>query len=85
LPHKNAKIYQNRLNEVLDILGTGLRDAYQIAGKMTWEITAKSWELFPPAQKVFAVGEAVTHLEYLRHIGKVRRIGTNGKMFFELN
>jgi glyoxylase-like metal-dependent hydrolase (beta-lactamase superfamily II) len=77
--------HQNRLNEVLDILGTGLRDAYQIAGKMTWDITAKSWELFPPAQKVFAVGEAVTHLEYLRHIGKVRRIGTNGKMFFELN
>ena len=77
--------HQNRLNEVLDILGTGLRGAYNIAGKMTWDITAKSWELFPPAQKVFAVGEAVTHLEYLRHIGKVRRIETNGKIFFELN
>lgn len=77
--------HQNRLNEVLDILGTGLRDAYQIAGKMTWDITAKSWELFPPAQKVFAVGEAVTHLEYFRHIGRVRKIEENGKIFFELN
>lgn len=77
--------HQNRLNEVLDILGTGVRDAYQIAGKMTWDITAKSWELFPPAQKVFAVGEAVTHLEYLRHIGRVRKIEENGKIFFELN
>lgn len=77
--------HQNRLNEVLDILGTGLRDAYQIAGKMTWDITCKSWEQFPPAQKVFAVGEAVTHLEYFRHIGKVKKIEQNGKILFELN
>lgn len=77
--------HQNRLNEVLDILETGLRDAYQIAGKMTWDITCKSWEQFPPAQKVFAVGEAVTHLEYLRHIGKVRKTENKGKAFYELN
>lgn len=77
--------HQDRLNEVLEILGTGLRDAYQVAGKMTWDITAKSWELFPLAQKVFAVGEAVTHLEYLQHIGRVKRIETNGKIFYGLN
>ncbi|MFX4261862.1 MBL fold metallo-hydrolase [Pelotomaculum propionicicum] len=76
--------HQNRINEVLDILGAGLRDAYRIAGQMTWDISAKSWELFPPAQKVFAVGEAVTHLEYLQHIGKVRKNENNGKVSFEL-
>jgi len=76
--------HQNRLNEVLDILGTGLRDAYQIAGKMTWDITAKSWEQFPPAQKVFAVGEAVSHLVYLWKINKVRKVDKEGKVLFEL-
>lgn len=77
--------HQDRLNEVMEILGTGLRQAYQVAGKMTWDIDAKSWELFPLAQKVFAVGEAVTHLEYLHHTGRVKRTEDNGKIFFELN
>ncbi len=76
--------HEHRLNEVLDILGTGLRDAYQIAGKMTWDITCKNWGHFPPAQKVFAVGEAVTHLEYFRHIGKVRKVENQGRAFYEL-
>jgi len=76
--------HENRLNEVLDILGTGLKEAYQIAGKMTWDISCKSWDQFPLAQKCFAIGEAVSHLEYLRNLNKVRKINVQGKVLFEL-
>jgi hypothetical protein len=40
---------------------------------MTWKISAKSWAEFPPGQKWFAIGEALSHLNYLRLRGKIRR------------
>ncbi len=46
---------------------------YEIAGRMTWKITAKTWAQFPVIQKFFAVGEALSHLDYLIHQGKVER------------
>ncbi len=77
--------HRERLDEVLKILEAGRRNAFQVAGKMSWDISVSSWDLFPLAQKVFAVGEAVTHLEYLRHTGRIKRTETNGKVFYELN
>lgn len=47
--------------------------AYDIAGRMTWRIRAKNWDEFPPGQKWFAVGEALTHLDYLTKNGRIRR------------
>lgn len=76
--------HENRLNEVLDILSTGQKDAYQTASKMTWDIAITSWEQFPLAQKWFAAGEAISHLEYLWHIDKVRKVENEGKVLFEL-
>lgn len=52
---------------------------YDIAGRMTWSIRAKNWEEFPLIQKWFAVGEALSHLEYLMSLGKVKRIKQQGK------
>ena len=45
---------------------------YEVAGRMTWSIRAKSWEDFPDAQKIFAVGECQSHLDYLRLRGRIR-------------
>ena len=45
---------------------------YEVAGRMTWSIRAKSWEDFPDAQKIFAVGECMSHLDYLRLRGRIR-------------
>lgn len=47
--------------------------AYEIAGRMKWRIKAKNWDEFPPGQKWFAVGEALTHLDYLVKNGRVNR------------
>ena len=47
--------------------------AYQIAGRMSWSIRSRSWEDFPLTQKYFAVGEALSHLDYLECRGRVAR------------
>ncbi|MDF2838397.1 MAG: hypothetical protein K0S60_100 [Evtepia sp.] len=46
---------------------------YEIAGRMTWAIKAKNWQGFPVIQKWFAVGEALSHLDYLISLGKLER------------
>lgn len=48
-------------------------NGYELAGKMRWKIRATNWADFPPAQKWFAYGEALAHLDYLVNHGRVRR------------
>jgi len=47
--------------------------AYEIAGMMQWRINAVSWEDFPAPQKIFAVGECLSHLNHLELRGIIRR------------
>jgi glyoxylase-like metal-dependent hydrolase (beta-lactamase superfamily II) len=51
---------------------------YEIASKMRWRISCNDWNAFPPAQKFFAVGEARSHLQYLRIRGRIRVTEDNG-------
>jgi len=75
--------HQTRLKEVISILGKGKQNVFQVASQMTWDIDYKSWDLFPPAQKWFAFGEAMAHLKYLEEEGKVeRQIEGQGLVFF---
>jgi glyoxylase-like metal-dependent hydrolase (beta-lactamase superfamily II) len=67
--------HRHRADEVLDVLGTESRTAYEVAARMTWDIDCESWELFPVAQKWFATGEALAHLRYLEGEGRIRRTG----------
>jgi glyoxylase-like metal-dependent hydrolase (beta-lactamase superfamily II) len=63
--------HRARLREVISILSKGGQNAFKIASQMTWDIGFKSWDLFPPAQKLFAFGEAMAHLKYLEEAGDV--------------
>jgi glyoxylase-like metal-dependent hydrolase (beta-lactamase superfamily II) len=75
--------HQERLEEVVSILAKGNQNAFQIASQMTWDIGYKAWDLFPPAQKLFAFGEALAHLKYLEEEGQVgRKIEGDGLIFF---
>jgi glyoxylase-like metal-dependent hydrolase (beta-lactamase superfamily II) len=75
--------HQTRLEEVISILGKGRQNAFQVASQMTWDIGFKSWGLFPPAQKLFAFGEAMAHLRYLEEEGQVAwGMEEQGIMFF---
>ncbi len=63
--------HQTRLREVISILRKGGQNAFKIASQMTWDIGYRSWDSFPPAQKLFAFGEALAHLKYLEEAGEV--------------
>lgn len=65
--------HETRLAEVEAIVsGDPGRTAYEIASQMTWRIRAKNWAEFPKAQKFFAVGECLAHLDHLCAQGRIR-------------
>ena len=74
--------HRDRVAETLSIVKKypGMT-AYDITGRMTWDIRAKSWEDFPLNQKWFAVGEALAHLELLIREGTVKQILREDGMF----
>ena len=63
------------------VLTPGLT-AYQIAGRMRWSIRCRNWADFPLAQKFFAVGEALAHLDHLEAQGRVFRQEIHGKRVY---
>lgn len=59
--------HERRLAQFLSIVvGTPGLTAYEIASRLTWKIRSDNWETFPAIQKRFAVGECLSHLDYLR-------------------
>jgi len=76
--------HRTRLNEVLVALGDGEKNAFEIAPQIKWDITAKTWEEFPPPQKWFAFGETMAHIKYLEARGKVRHESQDGKIKYML-
>ncbi len=72
--------HKHRLDETEDIIrNVPNLSAYEIAGRMKWRIRAKNWEEFPPGQKWFAMGEALSHLDYLLNQGRiVRNVASDG-------
>jgi hypothetical protein len=63
---------------VVIALGDGEQNILQIAPRITWDITARTWEEFPPQQKWFAFGEAMAHVRHLEARGIVRSRSKNG-------
>lgn len=54
----------------------------QTASKMVWDIQIKSWEDFPPSQKLFATGEALSHLTHLVFQKVVTKKMYNGVVYY---
>jgi glyoxylase-like metal-dependent hydrolase (beta-lactamase superfamily II) len=76
--------HRARLNEVLAALGDGEKNILEIAPRISWDITAKTWEEFPAQQKWFAFGETMAHVKYLEGQGKVRSNNQNGTIAYSL-
>lgn len=63
-----------RLQEAYDIIQEEPNlNAYEIAARMKWSMRGKSWEEFPLTQRWFAVGETISHLDYLLLRGFIKR------------
>ncbi|MCL1990865.1 MAG: MBL fold metallo-hydrolase [Defluviitaleaceae bacterium] len=80
--HERVKALQrhhaDRLQDVLELVKEqpGI-SGYEIASKMTWSIRS-NWTDFPPGQRWFAVGEAISHLDHLVLLRKLQRHHVNG-------
>lgn len=77
------KHHEDRLAEVIKILGNEWKTAYTVAADMTWEIDCKNWNEFPAPQKWFATGEAIAHLQYLYFLDKIDREEKDGIYHFK--
>ena len=83
--HRGRGDFKGRIDELIEHHGHRLEEAfaavrdhpglgaYRLAGFMTWKIRASTWDDFPLAQKWFAVGECISHLDHLRAQGRIRR------------
>ncbi|MDY6917029.1 MAG: MBL fold metallo-hydrolase [Chloroflexota bacterium] len=76
--------HQVRLNEVLFALEEGDMTAYEIAPHVSWDLSYKSWDLFPPAQKWFATGEVIAHIIYLQRKEMVSGSVRGDKLVYSL-
>jgi len=77
------KHHQKRVEEIIEILKEGRKNAYQIAAEMEWHMDYGSWESIPATQKWFAVGETLAHLKYLEEKGIIRRKLEGEEVTFE--
>jgi glyoxylase-like metal-dependent hydrolase (beta-lactamase superfamily II) len=80
--------HEERVKDLLNILGSGEKTAYQIASKMTWVdvsgvvVMGENLSLF---QRLGAMRETLAHLEFLQIEGKVERIIKEDVAFFRAN
>jgi len=74
--------HEDRLNEAREALEKGARTAYQVAAVISWDIECDGWENFPDAQKYFAVGETIAHLEHLALLNRAKKTVVDGKIWY---
>ncbi|MGI5912842.1 MAG: MBL fold metallo-hydrolase [Syntrophomonadaceae bacterium] len=75
--------HHNRLNHILEIMGNKTMTAAEVASKMKWDLKIKYWSEFPPAQKLFATGEALSHLSHLVCKEIVTKAWHNGVVYYK--
>ncbi len=76
--------HEDRLEEILTILKEGNLTVRDVASKMKWQIRCDSWAKFPNAQKWFATGEVMAHLEYLVNKGRVLKEDVDGVLYYKI-
>jgi len=75
--------HRARLANVLDILGSQKLNGTEVAKQMKWDLTIKEWSDFPWGQKLFAVGEAMSHLYHLFQQGVLQITCDNNVFYFQ--
>jgi hypothetical protein len=75
--------HKNRMKDIMSVLGNKRMNAVEVASKMKWDLSYKSWGDFPWGQKLFATGEAMSHLYHLTVIGKLTESIDDNIVYFE--
>ncbi|QXJ29396.1 MBL-fold metallo-hydrolase superfamily [Saccharolobus shibatae B12] len=70
--------HEERLNEILEVMGNSGLTAYEIATKIKWKLKYDGWDELDPSQQYLAMGETLAHLKYLENINAVRTMISDG-------
>lgn len=76
--------HTKRINEIIEILKGNSMNAYEIASRMSWDLTYESWTDFPVPQQWFATAEAKSHLKYLEEKGLLKRKMDGERIIYSL-
>jgi glyoxylase-like metal-dependent hydrolase (beta-lactamase superfamily II) len=73
--------HEQRLDEMLAIVGNGRASAYDVASGIVW--TTGTYESFSPWMRRAAVSETLAHLEYAVYEGRLRQVREGGVLRYE--
>lgn len=74
--------HNRRMEDIMDILGSATMDVTEIASRMKWDLSYEKWSDFPWGQKIFATGEAMSHLYHMVVLGQLLMKEHNGVLYF---
>ncbi|MGE5379511.1 MAG: MBL fold metallo-hydrolase [Methylocystaceae bacterium] len=74
--------HNNRLHDVLNIVSGHRYHATDVAKRMKWDLSFKEWDDFPWGQKLFATGEAMSHLYHLALKGELVMSSKDDVIYF---
>lgn len=64
--------HERRLEDCWNVIRElGHARLYEITGMMKWKIRAANWDTFPATQRWFALGECLSHIDYLLKRGRI--------------
>lgn len=68
--------HENRLDEILNILGMGEMSVFEIASAMMWGAAGRlGLGKLPVTQQLMALGETIAHLRFLEEKGRIKKRG----------
>jgi glyoxylase-like metal-dependent hydrolase (beta-lactamase superfamily II) len=73
--------HEQRLDEMLAIIGDGRRTAYDVASGVVW--TTGMFDTFSPWMRRAAISETLAHLEYAVYEGRLRQTHQDGVVWYE--
>jgi glyoxylase-like metal-dependent hydrolase (beta-lactamase superfamily II) len=75
--------HNKRMDDIITIISGERMNAAQVASRMKWDLSYKTWGEFPWGQKLFATGEAMSHLYHLEAIGRLTKSEADNIIYFE--
>jgi len=77
--------HMQRLNEIVEKLKEKPKTAFELASEIKWFVKYPSWDEFPPFQKYLAIGECLSHLDFLERQGFITKISAGSINLYSLS
>ncbi|GHO49132.1 MBL fold metallo-hydrolase [Ktedonospora formicarum] len=78
-----AEHHQRRLGAIMKALAGEEQTAYSVASRLVWRRSEKGWQQLSPFERMSAMDETLSHLEYLLNQGAVSKQLRNGVVTYQ--